>query len=667
MSAGDEEDPIAESARLLAEDRAWQEAQRRRTAGRKAIFDDLEEYSATPEAKAIAAAEPEGSERIEDDALKHDVVMMPRLFGKVLRSVPVSMPENAPITCLGKNGRSFFYLSPKGELVELEDNEHGQAHIAGLWAPEKNALERAFPQLDQNHRFTGFRANYARDAMMTACAAKPTFQAHDKVRGLGCWQGADGALVQHLGDRVVVGAEAHRLGEIDGYVYPGRPALAIGDGEDGLKRMAATYKLLQGWYWKRGELDARLLLGQLGASVLGAALEWRPMSFLCGDASTGKSTLQRLMRRLLPGRLKGTADASEASLRAMLGEDAVCVSFDEIEADAANDKAQQVMSLARKAASGDDVYRSGSDQKLRHFTLRGSFIFSAVVPPSMRDTDMQRFAFLLLQTLPKDAKLMLPTMTEEKAMGAAMVARITAAWPRWEGLLDAFALGLAREGHAQRSALQFGTLLAAAHVLLNDGEPTPAEIAHWCGQLKRESLFEYENSIPTWLRALRIVLNAQPEAWRTEGSPTVAQMVRRYLSADAAGEKDIRDKSHEKLTAVGLAICGERGTNRKYLAIPPDHAGVAAMFRGSDFQRAGGGRGAWHIPMTAAPEVAGDPAEKRGVRRSEKVPRLNRERCNLFWLDGAPEINGVATPIFDRHLENDLVDELVLREPGEEG
>lgn len=651
-------------------DRAWYEAARRLKVGRKAIFEDLEEFSATPAAKAAAAA-VEGTEPVDVEDVRFDRVMIPRLFGKLIRAVPVSLPDPCPITPLGKNGRTFFYLSPKGELIALTDADHGQSNIAALWAPEKDALERAFPQLDQQHRFVGFRANYARDAMMTACAAKPIFQAHDKVRGLGCWLDEQGQLVQHLGDRVLVGDEEHKLGEIDGYVYPGRATMAAGVAEGALPKCAQIYRHLQGWFWARGELDARLLLGQLGASVLGAALEWRPMSFLSGDASTGKSTLQRFMRELLPQRLKGTADASEASLRALLGQDAVCISFDEIEADAANDKAQQVMSLARKAASGDDVYRSSSNQELRQFTLRGSFIFSAIVPPSMRPADMQRFAMLQLQTLPATAKLELPPLPERRELGKALVGRITAAWPRWERTLEAFMRGLAHEGHAQRSALQFGTLLAAAHVLLSDDDPDPTALASWCGQLKRETLFEYQSAEPVWLRALRQVLNAQPEIWRTEGSPSVSQVIRKYLIADAANAEEDRGRAHDKLTGVGLAMVKERMTGRIYLAIPPRHAGVAAMFKGTDFQRAGGGEGAWHIPLQGAPRVEGPFEALRGVYRSDKAWRLDNQRCDMFWLDGRVELGGVWTPIFERKLDEDWIDAAQAgpppREPGEEG
>jgi hypothetical protein len=649
-------------------DRAWQ-AEQRKKRGRRAIFDELEEFSATLESEDAPAEDGEGSPPAADVTgdVKFDRVMISRLFGKVLRLVPISLPENSPVTALGRSGRTYYYLTPKGELVALTDAEHGQAHIAGVWAPETDALNAAFPQIDQSLRFTGFRANYARDAMMAACARKPAFQPHERLRGLGCWLDDEGRLVQHLGDRILVGAEERKPGEIDGYVYPGRPPLPAGDaGEGAIDKCRGVYSRLQSWNWARGELDARLAFGQQATMVLGAALGWRPMAFLCGDASTGKSTLQTWLRDMLPRRLIGTVDASEASLRALLGQDAVGVSFDEIEADASNERAQQVMKLARTAASGDVAYRSGSDQQARQFTLRGSFFFSAIVPPSMRQQDMQRFVFLMLRTLPKDARLAAWTTPQTREAGAAIVGRITGAWPRWPAALEAFQLGLARQGHAQRSQLQFGSLLAAAHLMLEDRAPTPADVDLWCSQLKRETLFEYQSQTPVWLRALRTVLEAQPDVWRGDGSPSVGQVLRKFLRAQVRSED--ADRLHDKLTSVGLAVTRERDTGRVFLAVPPRHHGVAQMFRGTDFQAAGGGEGAWHIPLSQAPKVEGAPEDRRGVYRSEKVPRLSREyRCDLFWLDGRAEISGELTPIFDRTLADDQIEAEAQREPGEEG
>lgn len=640
-----------------AGDKAWMEARRQR--GRGAIFgassfedEDFGGGTGTEDEAGGEGGDDEGGGGSEgEDGPRFDHVRIPRLFGTTIRYVPIGMPEDAPITCLGKNGQTYFYLTPLGELISLADAEHGQAHITGAWAPKIGDLHRAFPQFDQQRRFKGFQAQYARDAMMTACALKGIFDAHEKVRGLGCWQDDEGHLVQHLGDRVLVSGKEHKPGELGGYVYPGRPPIPAPKA-GGKADCLAVYQRMQMWNFARGEVDARLLLGQILAGVLGAAIEWRPMAFLTGDAGTGKSTLQKLVRDLLSKRMISTVDASEAALRALLGQDALAVSFDEIEADAQNEKAQAVMKLARTSASGDDAYRSGSDQVARGFTLRGSFLFSAIIPPSMRQQDMQRFAFLRLQTLPKGAKLPPLSKTELRDLGAGLVGRITEGWDRWDATLAAFFQGLQARGHEHRGAMQFGTMLAAAHIALEDGAPGEAEVDRWCDQLARDRLFEYENSEPAWLQAWRIIMTAHPEAWRGEGSPTVAEMVRRYLVASQAtsGEEE-RAKAHDKLTRAGLAIVRQRGSGRIFLAVPPRHQGIAAIFKGTDFEKKGG-EGAWNIPLRGAPRLEGD----KGVLHVEKVPRLERQKCALFWLDGQAQVAGEWVRIFVRENREDEID-----------
>ncbi len=670
----DDDDPFG--------DKAWQ-AEQRRKRGRGALLDAEEFEFVGPADKPPGGGsgggggggggDDDAGDDDEDDAggeggpgePSYDVVRMPRLMGKTCRMVPISMPDDAPITPLGKMGRTYFYLTPLGELVSLQDSEHGQAHIEALWAPQINQLHRAFPQFNQQRQFKGFQAQYARAAMMGACGLKGIFDAHEKVRGLGCWQGDDGELIQHLGDKILVCAPGkpateHRPGEIGGYVYPGRPPM-IAPKAGGRTDCHTIYDRLKRWNWARGEVDARLLLGQQGSTVLGAALEWRPMGFITGDAATGKSTLQRLMRGMLPRRLIATVDASEAALRGLLGQDSVGVSFDEIEADALNDKAQQVMRLARTAASGDDAHRSSASQDIRSFTLRGSFLFSAIIPPSMRQADQQRFTFFRLQPLTKGAKMETLSPPEMKDLGSGLVGRITEAWPRWQRTLDAFSNKLQEGGHAQRGALQFGTLLAAAHVMLEDGEPTEAELEKWCGQLKRETLFEYENSEPSWLQCWRHLMSAQPEVWRGDGFPTVAEMVRKYLVAAGAEQgEDERKKIHDKLTRAGLAIVRQRGTQRVFLAVPPRHQAIAGIFAGSDFQKRGG-EGAWTIPLRNAPKVesgigTSNRENNRGILHVDKVPRLERQKCTLYWLDGQAEISGQWTPIFDRLSTEEDID-----------
>jgi hypothetical protein len=149
-------------------------------------------------------------------------------------------------------------------------------------------------------------------------------------------------------------------------------------------------------------------------------------------------------------------------------------------------------------------------------------------------------------------------------------------------------------------------------------------------------------------------MTAHPEAWRGEGSPTVAEMIRTYLTASLATDgEEARRKAHDKLTRAGLAIVKEQRTGRLYLAIPPRHSGIASIFKGTDFEKKGGD-GAWNIPLRGAPKVEG----RQGVLRVNNVPRLERQKCALFWLDGDAEVGGERVKIFERSTSEDEIDQI---------
>lgn len=641
-------------------DRAWLEERRRR--GRGAILEDADDWTPVLRPDEPPASDPDDDEpppaggrgrgKPPPGPKVHDVLKIPRIdaSGHTVW-VPNTCPDDMPVTPLGVQGGIFWFLNPHGELIPMEAGKFGQSHIMGLFAPEIAYLNRTWPQFNAQGGWRGFQAQYAAAALMEACARKGVFDARDRVRGLGCWKGANGELIQHLGDVVLVGDREHKPGEIDGYVYPGRPRVPRPT-PGGRAQVEGVYQLLQTWKWARGELDARLLLGFIGCSILGAALAWRPMTFITGDAGYGKSELMTRIKAMLPGRLVSTVDASPAALRQIINQDAVGVLFDEIEADALTDQAQQVLKLARVAASGGTTYRGGKDHSAAEFTLRGCFGFSAIVPPSMRNQDMQRLAFLRLVKKPT-GRLDDLTPAAAQELGCAMAGRIAAGWSRWDRTLAAYREALIGYGHDQRSSAQFGALLAAADLMLHDAEPDSDSLDIWARQLKRDTLFEYESNTPAWLTAWRTILQAQPEVWRADGFPTVAEIVRKYVIAKHGDPKDRSVQPNPerelnlqaKLNRAGLAVVGQRRSTRLFLAIPPKHQAIAQIFAGSDFQ-ARGGEGAWTIALRNAPKLEPDGT---GVYRIEKVPRLERQRCTLYALDAVFD----GEPIFELYPPDD--------------
>lgn len=662
-------------------DKAWLEAQRKKrvSKGRDAIlaagdFCD-EPASAEDDDEDDTAPEDDAGGSADDTPQRvYRNIRFQKINGAGLTYWASLGPvgEDCPVLCLGRDGKVFWFLTPGGQLVSYEDGKFGKAHITALFAGDAiDWLMREFPAFSQNGLWTGFKADLAQIALFTACEKRGVFDAREKVRGLGCWRGPDGELIQHLGNEVRIGDQKLKPGMIGEHVYPGRPAVAppMDGGKEAAIKVLTDFS---SWSWSRGSLDARLLLGWLGCAVLGAALDWRPMVFMTGDAGTGKSTLQERIKKLLPGRLASTVDASPAALRQIVNQDAIGVSFDEIEADMNTDQAVSVMKLARVAASGGTTYRGGSDHKASEFTLRGCFAFSAIVPPSMRAQDMQRMAFLRLQPLKKGTELADYSDAELKVMGQRLVGRLVEGWPRFKSVLKAYEDALQHRdfGHNQRGAKQFGTLLAVADLLLYDRDAPPSidEAQNLARGLARADLYEYESSDPTWLLIFRHIMSAPIEG-AAKGGETVAEVVRRFVKASGTSNAEEISSLQRKLNRAGLAVVkGRKG--HMFLAIPPRHQAVQAMFRDTDW-RAAGGDGAWTSALRNAEKF--DAERNEGVVRADNVPQLGRVKCTQIWLGAKVLSNGAMTPIFDLDPDREPPPEAeeaptrVEREPGEEG
>lgn len=649
-------------------DRAWAAEQaRKKNKGRAALLDAHEWSPSAPDADDPSAGAGEGDGDAgppaggggPDKPKIYKALRMPRI-GKdgMIIWVPIDLETGVakpcPVKPLGVKEGVYYFLDLHGQLIAYDPGKMGQSHIRAIFAPDTDWLNRHFPQFSQNGTWKGFQAQFAQEALFNAAAAKGVFDAREKVRGLGCWRGPNGELVQHLGNVIRIDGEEHKPGEIGEFVYPGRPKLlppiVEGPREEGVRTAAETVLMDFGsWSWARGETDARLLLGWIGCAILGAALEWRPMVFITGDAGTGKSTLQERLKMMLPGRMASTVDASPAALRQIINQDAIGVSFDEIEADMLSDQSQNVMKLARVAASGGTVFRGGKDHNAAEFSLRGCFAFSAIVPPSMRQQDMQRLTFLRLYQLPKGQKLERWTQADARLIGQKLAGRVVSQFHRWDETLSVYEQALMEKGgHNQRGARQFGTLLAAADLMLHDSAPALDVAEGLIRGLERDALYEYESADPLWLVQWRHILSAQPESWRSDGFPTIAEIVRKFLRSPEGSED--RFNYQRKLNRIGLAVVTERKSGKRFLAIPPKHQRVAEIFAQTDL-RAHGGEGSWTSVFRGAPPWNAQAGE--GVWRADMVTQLGRVKCTQIRLDATVELQGVRTPIFDEAPEED--------------
>jgi hypothetical protein len=299
------------------------------------------------------------------------------------------LPEDCPIIPLGKRIKTFYYLDALRQVTAIADRDHSRNGLAALFAPRTDLLEQWWPRrkivkrkVGQDYieewATTGFKVEDCANQLMDACARLGVWKDHERVRGVGGWLNDDGSLIFHLGNLLWTKAGELPTGRHDGYVYASDAPLlppydeAVPGGND--NPVYELFDLLNTWNWERGATDAMLMLGWIGCAMVSGALGWRPMAFVTGDKSTGKSTLHKRI-----GYLSGAAALSRPptppppGLYLEVGHSALPIAIDELESDINNDRTKAVIRLARIASSGSVMLRGGSEHKGVQFQARSCF------------------------------------------------------------------------------------------------------------------------------------------------------------------------------------------------------------------------------------------------------------------------------------------------------
>lgn len=519
------------------------------------------------------------------------------------------LPPDCPVRPLGFEGDVFYFLNPVGQVATLKASSSGKGPIDALFAGRSGYLEWAWPRMTKGSdksppEVKGYEADEARRSLFDACAYIGSFDDMERVRGRGAWTDATGALVYHAGDRVFYDGRWRPPGEHGDWVFPARTGVmtphpvSVEGGAGGPADV--VLESLRTWNWQRGELDARLLLGWICAAMIGGALHWRPMAFLTGDQATGKSTLQELVKHLMGGLLVQSTNTTAAGIYQKVQHDSAPVSVDELEAEADTRRADDVVKLARVAASGGLLLRGGSDHNGKEFQARSAFIFSAINPPPLNMQDQSRMAILALRPLNADA-LAPPLPENPQAIGRQLLRRMMDAWPRWRKVLLAFRKAMIEAGQTGRAADQFGTMAAAYHVAMTDADPTPGELAEWAEWLKPDQLAETASFVPNWRQCLNHLLDARPDTLRNFSSKSVGMAVDLYRTK--ATDCDLENVVKQ----VGLAVSWPDDKPPTWenarLFVPSTHPAVNDLFRGTQWAGRAGATGVWAGALRQAPEA----------------------------------------------------------------
>lgn len=496
-----------------------------------------------------------------------------------------------PVTPLGKADNTYFYLDAIGELRALHFREHTRLGLMSLWGDQAERLEELWPRVRKADKETiGFEADACAREHMAACAARGVWKPLEKLRGPGAWLGTAGNLILHLGDHVWVGAapgeaggQAERLdpGLIDGYIYPAAQpgphpsAQAWGCGPKGPAEMFLS--ILKTWSFRRGELDAWLMMCWNAAAMVGGALDWRPNGWVTGGAGTGKSTLQDVCKAVQGGTLVAVHDPTAAGIRQVLGHSSYPAWTDEAEAKEDGRQLDAVVELARAASSGARVPRGGQNHEASDFILRGAFMFSSIDMPPLAVQDLQRFVIFALDPLPDDAAPFTLDKEALRELGRRLLRRMMDGWDRFRPTLDIYKTALAAAGHTSRGAAQFGTLLACGDLLAQDHLPDSDSVEAWVSKLRPADVAEIQDALAGERLCVKWALGSPVDPFRSGGRKPLGEWM-----AQAAGlvsRAEGREEANRVIGLYGLKFKLVEGAAG--FVIANNHRGLAEIYEKS--------------------------------------------------------------------------------------
>lgn len=543
------------------------------------------------------------------------------------------LPEDCPVTPLGKNGLLCHYLDSGGSYVQLEAKAHSKNTLYGLFGQRSSFMigPRAWAKgLDEK---TGKAKDFAPDKvardMISACDAEGPFPGPECLRGNGAWLGEDGALLVHCGDIVWNGRVAERPGKRDRHIYVRRPTRTPPAkqpqpaGEEGPG--AELQRLLGCWVWRRPELDPLLMMGAVAAAWLCGALEARPQIWITGERGSGKSTL---MKRLLAQVLHEgesclvTDDPTPAGLKSRLQQDSIAVMHDEAEPSEDNTKLNGIIDLARSAFSGGSSLRSTENHGTVMHTIRFTGFFSSILRPSFKTQDLSRIAPMMLRK--NSGRPPVLKADELWLLGRRLHRRMIDMWPDFQARLETWREQMMAVGLDGRGADLYGTLLAAADVALHDHPPHGEELERIAQAVADSTRADRAEEEPEWSRCIGHLVSSPAPQWRGGVQGDIGSLISR-----AARRKVMRDEQGElrrttvqeavdagqALSAIGLKVVpmldGEgkqvkdlgTGDIIGHMAVANAHSTLAAIFNRTPWAARAGAAGAWKAALEEAPQA----------------------------------------------------------------
>lgn len=531
-----------------------------------------------------------------------------------------AMPPNCPVHVIGRDGEGIIWCrNACGDLRGIDPRAWTMATISDLFSPFINYAFWAWPAIKMEKKMDKATMEVIevpvvkrveRDKLFTClgneASKRPLFDPTKQHRGRGGWSTSEGQFIWHSGKHLwsVANSKLQRAEpqELDGFLYTRQPftiepwAGFVECAESPANRILQD---LRSWEWERPYLDPLLVIGWLATAFMGGAAKVRPIIFTVGGHGVGKSTMHELLKNVLEGVGLFFANTTAAGIYQKLKHDVVPVMVDELENQPGRSQHQSIIDIARIAYTGGDMARGGADHEGVSFSLRSSFYFAAINPPPMTAADRSRMAMLNLSRL--EAGTGRKILVKNETDGRMILRQIMDGWKDYnENLLQKWWDHLAAEGMDSRGIDTYGTLLAAAELVLGEQAMDECGLPVFEPDKLRAIIAEATapdkaERLDNWHKCLNLLFSSSIDAWRDGQKPTVGSAL-----ADLAGEPgDLKmdlDQAKKKLDLVNLT-CLPRGAlgqpgEGPYLCVPTSGPQLSKLFQGSDWE--GGG---WNIAL----------------------------------------------------------------------
>lgn len=574
----------------------------------------------------------------------------------VRRKDPVKpLPADCPVTPVGYNGTTCYFLNPHRQLIEMGKGTFSAEGIRLLFGSRQDWLWIHFGKFNEKTgQQSGWKADQAAESLIKAATDRGWFDRDEMIRGMGGWRGDGGELVLHCGSEVLVGSESHQPGFVQGWLYSAgvasqKPADPPADEAEARRQGEAIERVLtmfDSYNWldgpgDAGHLDAQeaqcfacdvdgsghklaslLVLGWLAGSRLGAALDFRSLMWITGDAGAGKTTLQRIIMAMTGKDMVQSSDTTGAGVYSAVGHSSRPVMIDEAEPDPFKSKMKDLISLARQAATGGKIRRGSSNHQAVYFEAKSAFLFSSIIIPPMQAQDISRFCILDLGPLGKRKPLALDPAQLAYA-GRVMLRRLVDGWPRWDATLQAYRAALMEQGHDPRGADQFGALLAACDLMRGDSLAHADTIDAMARALSAERMNEANPREANSASMLNHLITVPLDVFRGGTRMTIGELV--AIGSGAAQPKDGGPATplacQEQLRAWSIFIDGmdkpgrdpRKGSTARVI-LPNKSTALAKLFAGSQWYAEGGASGGWAQAMRRLPGAQGEKSSRFGGR-----------------------------------------------------